>query len=409
MTVDVDRALSEARAPAFEAHEPQRPAVEQLSRSIDDVGPASGAATTVIVPTRNEAGNVAELLRRLTPVLSGRSAEVIFVDDSDDETPKVITALSEDSAIPVRLVHRARGQRANGLGGAVLAGLRAASHDWCVVMDGDLQHPPEMVARMVDHGVTNDYELVVASRYTVNGDASGLADRRRAKVSAVTTHVTRTAFPRRLRSVSDPMSGFFAVRQSAVALDALRPSGFKILLEIAIRSRQLRTGELPFHFASRFAGESKASLREGVRFVRLVLGLWVAARMRSRAGRVAGFAAVGVAGLVVNSLALVASMSLGVHYLWAAVIATEVSTTFNWALLETAVFTSEKRGSRAQRYLGFSLINHVALLLRIPLLALLVERMQAPVVSANIATLAVVFVLRFAVSDTLIFSRRRTA
>ena len=405
----VDSALPETGASARTVRKAQVAERECTRHTVADSDSTGLPAVSVIVPTRNEASNVAELVRRLTPALAASSAEVIFVDDSDDDTPEVVAAVSRSSAVPVRLVHRPRGQRADGLGGAVLAGLRAAAHDWCVVMDGDLQHPPELVPALVHHGAGNDLELVVASRYTVDGDASGLADGRRVRVSAATTAMTRTAFPRRLRSVSDPMSGFFAVRRSSVALDSLRPIGFKILLEIAVRGGELRTGEIPFQFASRFAGKSKANLREGVRFARLVMRLWVASRMQTRAGRVAGFGAVGLAGILVNSLALMAAMAVGIHYLWAAVIATGVSTTFNWALLESAVFASGKPGSRLGRYIAFSLVNYTALLLRIPLLVLLVERLHAAVIPANIATLAVVFVLRFAISDTLIFGRRRAS
>jgi dolichol-phosphate mannosyltransferase len=61
------------------------------------------------------------------------------------------------------------------------------------------------------------------------------------------------------------MSGFFAVRSSAVDLDALRPIGFKILLEAVARCR-LRVAEVGFSLAPRYSGESKASFREGIRF-----------------------------------------------------------------------------------------------------------------------------------------------
>ena len=364
---------------------------------------------TVVVPTRNEAGNVRELTTRIRSTFADREGEILFVDDSDDGTDEVIAAVAAEAGMPVRLLHRPPGNRTDGLGGAVVAGLAQARYDWCVVMDADLQHPPELVPRLVDHGVTEARELVVASRYTGSGDAAGLSGWGRTQVSAWTTRLTRAAFPRRLHSVQDPMSGFFAVRRSAIDLDALRPDGFKILLEIAVRGRELRTGELPFHFAPRFAGESKAGAGEGLRFVRVLARLWFAARMRSRVGRVIGFASVGAIGIAVNSLALMAALGMGIHYLWGALLATEASTTFNWLLLELVVFTARKPGSRWRRYAAFSLVNHLALLARIPLLALLVERFGAPVVPANILTLIVVFAARFAVSDNLIFRHRRAS
>ena len=66
-------------------------------------------AVSVIVPTRNEAGNVAALVRRLEHVLPS-VAEVIFVDDSDDDTPAAIAAERDRARMPVRLLHRAPGE-----------------------------------------------------------------------------------------------------------------------------------------------------------------------------------------------------------------------------------------------------------------------------------------------------------
>ena len=83
-----------------------------------------------------------ELLRRLLPQLPPGS-EVIFVDDSDDDTVDVIRAVGHSVHVAVSVIHREAGDRADGLGGAVVAGLRASTCEWCVIMDADLQHPPE--------------------------------------------------------------------------------------------------------------------------------------------------------------------------------------------------------------------------------------------------------------------------
>src|SRR6516162_10305841 len=109
-----------------------------------DAGVRAGAPSRVcvLVPTRNEAGNVGPLLARLGPVLAGLGGEVLFVDDSDDETPAAVAAAARAAPVPVRLLHRAGAGRTGGLGGAVQAGLAAAGGArWVVVMDGDLQHP----------------------------------------------------------------------------------------------------------------------------------------------------------------------------------------------------------------------------------------------------------------------------
>jgi dolichol-phosphate mannosyltransferase len=228
------------------------------------------ARVSVVVPTRNEAGNVEALLERLGPALAGRDSEVIFVDDSDDETPDLVRRRAADRphGLTVRLVHRAPGRRAGGLGTAVVAGIRAAEGDWVVVMDGDLQHPPEVVPQLIAAGERCDAGLVLASRHVDGGASEGLAGPARILVSGGATLLAKALFPVRLRGVSDPMSGFFAVRRSAVDPGTLQPDGFKILLEILVRTPGLRRIEVGFEFRDRNAGQSKASLAQGASFAR---------------------------------------------------------------------------------------------------------------------------------------------
>ena len=222
---------------------------------------------SIVIPTFDEAANIDELLARLVATLpNGPYSEVVFVDDSRDETPRVIEAAMVDCPIPVRLLHREEPR--GGLGGAVVEGLRLASAPWVVVMDADLQHPPETVAELVREGVRTGADLVVATRYAGGGRSDGLDSPYRLLVSRLSTVATKTLFPRRLRGISDPMSGFFAVRRSAVRDEVLRPLGYKILLELAVRCDFGRRAEVPYSFAERFAGDSKSTAAEGLRFLR---------------------------------------------------------------------------------------------------------------------------------------------
>ena len=99
-------------------------------------------AVSLIVPTRNEASNVSELLVRLSRLPAGVVGEVIFVDDSDDDTPAAIAYLAPSVDFAVDVVHREPGMRTDGLSGAVIEGFRRARGEWLGVMDADLQHPP---------------------------------------------------------------------------------------------------------------------------------------------------------------------------------------------------------------------------------------------------------------------------
>jgi dolichol-phosphate mannosyltransferase len=384
------------------------------------IEPHGFRALTVIVPTRNEAANVGPLVERLGRTLQDEDAEILFVDDSDDETPEQIELAAAGSPLPVRLHHRAAGDRAGGLGGAVLSGLSLSERPLAVVMDGDLQHPPELVPDLVRVAEDEQADVVVASRHVTGGSSSGLSNGLRVGVSSLSTLLVRILFPRRLAGVTDPMTGFFLVRRSAVDLDRLQPDGFKILVEILARTPGLKKREVPLVFGDRLSGESKASLGEGARFLRQVLRLQVsrlrASRLRPSLGngviaRGLGFATVGVTGIFVNSffIWLLADPKVGaLNYLLAAAIATQCSSTWNFAWVDSLVYAGPKRLTWGRRWLGFLGMSNVVLIVRIPLLALLVSGLGLHYLVATAMTLMLGFMARFASQERLTL-RRHTA
>jgi dolichol-phosphate mannosyltransferase len=356
---------------------------------------------TVIVPTRDEAENVGPLLEALEQALPAWT-EIIFVDDSDDDTARVVAEAGERCRHEVGLIRRPPDRRGDGLGGAVVEGLSAARAPWVCVMDGDLQHPPEVIAEMVAEAGRSNADLVVASRRCPHGDAEGLP-RLRSIISRGTTALARAMFGRRLAEVSDPMSGFFLVRRDAVDVTKLRPDGFKILLELLVRTPALRVTEVPFHFGERHSGQSKASIREGLRFLRLLWRL----RMGDVLARFARFGVVGVTGLLVNSAALFAFVELaGLHYLPAAILATQVSTLWNFAGTDFWVFRGRPMGRSRRSRLGlYAVMNNIALALRSPVLILLTSTLGVQYLVSNIASLVLLTVVRYCVADVWIWAR----
>ncbi|MFG2478357.1 glycosyltransferase [Streptomyces fagopyri] len=372
--------------------------------------PAVGAAeipepgaVTIVVPTFNEAGNVRELLRRITESVPARlPCEVVFVDDSTDDTPEVITRAAPDCPFPVAVLHRE--QPAGGLGGAVVEGLRAATSDWIVVMDGDLQHPPSLVPELVAAGERSGAGLVVASRYIKGGSRAGLAGGYRIAVSRGATWLTKTLFPRRLHGISDPMSGFFAIRRSAVTADILQPLGYKILLELAVRSRPRQVTEVPFVFQDRFAGESKSTAREGFRFLRHLAGL----RTVSPVARMVVFGLIGATGFLPNLLGLYVLTAAGLHYLPAEILANQFGVAWNFLLIEHLLFRERRRHrGRWDRMSRFALLANADLVLRIPLIALFVRHFAMGALSATALALVTTFVLRFVGTEALVYLPRR--
>lgn len=244
--------------------------------ALDSPGPSGIPSLTVVVPTRNEAGNVGPLVRGLREALLGWTVDVVFVDDSDDETPDRILELTQqpaDADLSVRMIHRPNVARRGGLSGAVIEGMRQARHRWVVVMDGDLQHPPGTIRDLVAEAERSAAGLVVASRYVTDGSSAGLDNRTRQVVSAASSSLARAMFGTRLADISDPMTGFFLVDTTRIDIRRLRPRGFKILLEILVRHPELPTREVPFVFGTRAHGDSKASLMQGWQYARQLVEL----------------------------------------------------------------------------------------------------------------------------------------
>jgi dolichol-phosphate mannosyltransferase len=357
-------------------------------------------AISVVLPTREEAENVGPLVARLERVLPDLPVEIIFVDDSDDDTPDAIRAI--DSSRAVYLIHRTHRERTGGLGGAVVAGIRAARSPLVCVMDADLQHPPELLEEMYLEAMETGSDLVVASRFCAGGD-KGAFSRLRSALSRISTRAAVMLFPNRLWHVTDPMSGCFMVRREALDVDRLQPRGFKILLEILVRTPGLRVSEVPFDFGERHAGHTKASPREALRYLGL-LGRLKLGQLSARFGR---FTVVGATGLVVNTLLLAAfSGVVGIYYALAAILATQGSTLWNFMLTEKWVFAGrDHRHSGGRRAAAFFAMNNAALALRIPLLVLLTSTLGVNYLLSNVLSLVALTFIRFGVADVWIWAK----
>ena len=372
---------------------------------------------SVVVPTRNEESNVGPLLKRLASVFSPEEAEVIVVDDSNDATPQVLADRAAGCPLPVRLVHRSAEVRMGGLGTAVIAGARGARGDWVLVMDADLQHPPEAAALLARTAMRHDADIVVGTRYAGTGSsANGLAGPSRTLVSTWATRLAKTLFPRRLVMMTDPLSGLFAFRRASVNLDGLNPVGFKILLEILVRNPMAKVAEVAYCFAARHAGRSKASARQGLTFLRHLARLRRARMVRqlrdgppTRAGRIAqawrflAFGLVGLSGVAVNTAVLwFCYDKLGWNHLVGAALATQASTGWNFLLVDSLIYRNRAHGTRRGRAIRFFLMNNLLLIARLPVLQALVT-LGVGVLTANAITLVLLFLVRFVISDRAIF------
>lgn len=221
----------------------------------------------VIVPTFNERGNPAPLVEQLTVALNGAPFRIVFADDSTDETTRQIKCLARRN--PIVSLNHSPSRR--GLARAVVEVLNGVTEEVVVVMDGDFQHPPEIVPRLMA-ALETGADIAVASRYAPGGRELGLSGPLRRLVSRESSRISRILLPA-ARRTTDPGSGFFAFRPAIIAGAVLQPIGFKLLLEILVRGNGRRVVDVPYTFDRRTRAASKASPMEGLRFLRHLLRL----------------------------------------------------------------------------------------------------------------------------------------
>ncbi len=357
---------------------------------------AEPVTVSVVVPTRNEAGNLAPLAEAVDATLRDLPYEIVVVDDSTDETPQVAQSLAA-AGYPIRLIARPEDRR-NGLSGAVVEGIEAAEGEWICVMDADLQHPPATIRRLLDQANRTGADLVVASRRADWLGPMGLS-RARSFTSQSLTALARMLFPRVLKNVSDPLTGFFLIRRDRVDTAILQPEGFKILLEILVRHPELHVSEIAFDFAPRHQGQSKADLNEGLRFFRH------ATRLRTTVNQhLVRFVVLVVAALGLN-LALLGGLVAGADWTLApAALAAGGLTVLATIAGERWVFSDQPRSLR-RRPLTTLLLGAAFLFLIYLPVTLLLSRIGIPYLVASTAALATAGFGYYLLSESWIWTR----
>lgn len=355
---------------------------------------------SVVIPCYQEQPNIARLVAALDRALSGLAWEVIFVDDdSPDGTAETARRLGRQD-VRVRCIRRI-GRR--GLSSAVIEGALASSAPYVAVMDGDLQHDetklPDMLAAL-EAGA----ELAVGSRHVAGGDTAGLASPARQRLSAAGIRLAQAMTGSKL---SDPMSGFFMIRQELFERLARRLTGqgFKILLDLALAAEApLRVAEIPYRFRARSAGDSKLDALVLLQFAGLLLDKALRGAVPLR---FIAFALVGGIGVLVNLGVTEAARAAGLQFAAAQGIGTVVAMIGNFQLNNALTYrTSRLRGAGFWRGLTlFMLVCGLGAIANIGI-ARALYRESAAGLFASAAGAAVGVVWNYAVSATLVWRTR---
>jgi len=314
---------------------------------------------SIIVPTLNEAQNIGVLFRRIANI-NLKAYEIIVADsNSKDNTVAIAKHLALEYNWPVKVIQTGN----TDLSKAVVKVLPQAKGDIIVVMDADLQHPPELLPKMLRALERND--IVIASRF-VKGAKVNLSFERR-HVSKVYRFLAHLLVPRS-KSVKDPASGFFVFRKKILDGIKLNPVGFKILLEILAKANYDSILEIPFRFKERKKGKSKFNFKQTkLAFIHLLR----LARYSKEHYRILKFLTVGATGIIINEGLLWLLTESGLFYLFSSLIAIEMSIITNFILNDIWTFKKERKGNFFVRLGKFNLTRAMALIVNLGLLLIL--------------------------------------
>ena len=324
---------------------------------------------SIIIPTYNESKNILQILKSIGEHLpKNLLAEAIVVDDnSPDGTGKIVEdylkEVKQKIGYIIHIIHR---KTKSGLSSAVLRGIEYATGDTIVVMDSDFSHPPKIIPRLIEEIKRSGCDIAIASRYVAGGAVKGWTLKRKL-LSSTATRIARKGLG---INESDPMSGFFAFKRKIIDGLKLDAIGYKMLLEILVKTRGATVREIPYTFTNRMHGSSKLDSSTMFDYARSVWKLYKfgktaeknetrdSVRFLSKAAR---FYTVGASGLLVNYLVslLFADAGMNFWYIHATIIGIMFSMSSNFVL--NKIWTFGDRNFEAKRtlaqygkFIGFS-------------------------------------------------------
>jgi dolichol-phosphate mannosyltransferase len=254
---------------------------------------------SIIVPTFNESQNILDLIDSIKSNINKSSYyELIIVDDNspDGTINKIIDSYNEINGFTIYNIQEFDDMQSNknfliypnnngfnffikiimrkgktGLISALQDGIKSSMSDYIIIMDADLSHSPSYLNNLIKEIKTSKSDIVIASRYLKNGKIIGWP-KKRIFYSKAATFISKSVF--KLNNITDPMSGFFIIKRDILKNIKFNTSGYKILLEILVKSKNIKSKEIPYTFINRKNGSSKLSHKVIIDFFKAVIILY---------------------------------------------------------------------------------------------------------------------------------------
>tara|TARA_B100001105_G_C22372428_1_gene435698 strand:+ start:199 stop:1371 length:1173 start_codon:yes stop_codon:yes gene_type:complete len=343
---------------------------------------------SIIIPTYNESQNIINILKSIGSNLpKNLLTQAIIVDDnSPDGTGKIVEDymknLKKMANYTIEVIHR---KAKDGLGSAILNGIQHAKGDTIVVMDSDFSHPPQIIPKLIESVKKYQFDIAVASRYIKGGNIQGWSLKRKI-MSKFATLIAKKGLG---IDAKDPMSGFFAFKKNilnGLNIDAI---GYKILLEILVKTKNVTITEIPYTFQDREFGSSKLNFKTILDYYKSVWKLYrygkplekqekrSSVKFLSKAAR---FYTVGASGFVVNyviSLLFAGGIS-DMWYLHATIIGITASITTNFILNKAWTFSDRdfRIKKTLTQYGKFVMFSSLGALVQLGMVYFLVDNIQ---------------------------------
>jgi len=372
------------------------------------------AEVSIIIPTYNESENIIQVLKSIGEhIPKDITTEAIIVDDnSPDGTGKIVEDYMSDAhneiGYTIEVIHR---KTKSGLSSAILDGIQHSTGETVVIMDSDFSHPPKIIPQLVEEIKTSKCDIVIASRFVPGGAINGWSTKRKL-ISKTAKGIAKAGLG---VNESDPMSGFFAFKRKildGIKFDAI---GYKMLLEILVKTKGAKVKEIPYTFTDRTRGSSKLDSSTMLDYVKSVWKLYRYGRRAkvsdtrtsihfiSKAGR---FYTVGASGLLVNYIIslLFADVIIDFWYIHATIIGIIVSMSSNFILnkmwtFEDRNFEAKKTLAQYGKFVGFSSLGA---LIQLVMVYVLVDNYQF------VYSLALILAVIIAASSNFILNKKWT-
>ena len=355
---------------------------------------------TVIIPTLNESDVIERMIIQVDVILTKENlnGQILIVDDNSwDGTQDIVRTMGMTRPnVSILIRHHDPG-----LSPSVVDGFNAgadSSSDIFIVMDADGQHPAEKIPELY-RKIKEGNDIVIGSRYLEGAEIKNWSFKRKV-VSWGATFLARLFFPH----ITDPVSGFFAVKKSVVKDAPLKPQGYKILVEILGKGHWKKVVEIPFIFGERMSGESKLKPQTIIEYKKQILDLahftvtHKEAPAYTEFSRMLKFMVVGLTGIIVNvGFLFLITEGFGIYFMFSSLIGIEASILSNYSLNDVWTFRdiSDNKYSWGERLVRFHMVSVTGVLINISTLYLLTAVFGLYYVISNLVGIVLAFAWNF--------------